>query len=264
MPDLEVSTVGRVMIARLNRPEKKNALSESMLESLRTALQSANEDDDIGCFVITGAADAFCSGGDLGRRGPESGEGDPTPLERKDRLQKVTHQVALAIENFEKPLIAAVNGAAVGAGMDLSLMCDLRFAAQSARFAEAYIRVGLIPGNGGCYLLPRIVGTAKALELLWTGDFVSAEEALTLGIVNRVFDDDELMQETLEFATRLADGPPIQQRTIKRLLYQSLRTDFRTSLESVSAQMAVVQSTDDYKEAIKAYKEKRKPRFIGK
>ncbi|MNE48663.1 putative enoyl-CoA hydratase [compost metagenome] len=148
--------------------------------------------------------------------------------------------------------------------MDLSLQCDLRFAAKSARFAEAYIRVGLIPGNGGCYLLPRIIGTAKALELLWTGDFVSAEEALALGIVNRVFNDDELMRETLDFATRLADGPPIQQRSIKKLLYQSLRTDLRTSLESVAAQMAVVQSTDDYKEAIKAYKEKRKPRFIGK
>lgn len=264
MSDLEVSTVGRVMVAKLNRPEKKNALSESMLDSLRTALMAADENDDIGCFVITGAGDAFCSGGDLGRRAAESAEGDPTPLERKIRLQKVTHQVALAIESFEKPLIAAVNGAAVGAGMDLSLQCDMRFASESARFAEAYIRVGLIPGNGGCYLLPRIVGTAKALELLWTGDFVSAEEALALGIVNRVFSDDELMQQTLDFATRLADGPPIQQHSIKKLLYQSLRTDLRTSLESVAAQMAVVQSTDDYKEAIKAYKEKRKPRFIGK
>jgi len=153
---------------------------------------------------------------------------------------------------------------AVGAGMDLSLMCDLRFAGASARFAEAYIRVGLLPGNGGCYFLPRLVGPAKALELLWTGDFVSAEEALKIGLVNRVYSDDALTQETLEFAARLAEGPPIQQREIKKLMYQGLRTDLRTSLESVSAHMAVVQSTGDYKEAIQAYKEKRKPIFRGK
>ena len=179
MADLELSTTDRVMVARLNRPEKKNALSEEMLDLLRDALQSANDDPEVGCFVITGAGDAFCSGGDLGRRSQESAAGDPTPLERKTRLQKVTHKVALAVEQFEKPLIAAVNGAAVGAGMDLALMCDLRFAGRSARFSEGYIRVGLLPGNGGCYFLPRLVGTARALELLWTGDFVGADEALS-------------------------------------------------------------------------------------
>lgn len=261
MADLEIDTIDRVMVARLNRPEKKNALSEEMLELLRTALKTANDDPAIGSFVITGSGDAFCSGGDLGRR---SSEADPTPLERKQRLQNVTHQVALAVEEFEKPLIAAVNGAAVGAGMDLSLMCDLRFAANTARFAEAYIRVGLLPGNGGCYFLPRLVGPARALELLWTGDFVSAEEALRIGLVNRVCNTDELMQETLAFAARLADGPPIQTRDIKKLMYQSLRTDLRTSLETVASHMAVVQSTRDYKEAILAYKEKRKPVFEGR
>lgn len=264
MADLEISTVDRVMIARLNRPEKKNALSEDMLELLRNALKSANDDTAIGCFVITGAGDAFCSGGDLGRRSAEDAALDPTPLERKQRLQNVTHKVALAVEAFEKPLIAAVNGAAVGAGMDLSLMCDMRFAGASARFAEAYIRVGLLPGNGGCYFLPRLVGPAKALELLWTGEFVSADEALRIGIVNRVFSDESLIEETMAFATRLADGPPLQLRDIKKLMYQSMKTDLRTSLESVASHMAVVQSTADYKEAIHAYKEKRKPIFQGK
>ncbi|RKR45207.1 enoyl-CoA hydratase-related protein [Paraburkholderia sp. BL17N1] len=262
MADLEISRVGRVVVATLNRPEKKNALSEDMLELLRNELKSANEDDDVGSFVLTGAGDAFCSGGDLGRRAAEGG--DPTPLERKHRLQRVTHKVALAIEEFEKPLIAAVNGAAVGAGMDLSLMCDIRFAAQSARFAEAYIRVGLIPGNGGCYFLPRLIGPAKALELLWTGDFVNADEAHRLGIVNRVTPDESLQDETLAFATRLAEGPPVQTRDIKKLMYQSMRTDLRTSLETTSALMAVVQSTADYREAITAYKEKRKGEFKGR
>ena len=264
MADLEISTAHGVTVARLNRPEKKNALSEEMLDLLRDALQSANEDSQVGCFVITGAGDAFCSGGDLGRRSAESAAGEPTPLERRTRLQKVTHKVALAVEQFEKPLIAAVNGAAVGAGMDLALMCDLRVASSSARFSEGYIRVGLLPGNGGCYFLPRLVGTARALELLWTGDFVAAEEALAIGLVNHVYSDVELMQQTLELAKRLAGGPPIQVRDIKKLTYQSLRTDLRTSLESVAANMAVVQSTADYKEAIQAFKEKRQPKFQGK
>ncbi|MBW9105031.1 enoyl-CoA hydratase/isomerase family protein [Paraburkholderia phenoliruptrix] len=250
------------MVATLNRPEKKNALSEDMLNLLRNELKRANDDDDVGCFVLTGAGDAFCSGGDLGRRAAEGS--DPTPLERKHRLQRVTHKVALAVEEFEKPLIAAVNGAAVGAGMDLSLMCDIRFAARSARFAEAYIRVGLIPGNGGCYFLPRLVGPAKALELMWTGDFIDADEAHRLGIVNRITPDENLQDETLAFATRLAEGPPVQTRDIKRLMYQSMRTDLRTSLETTSALMAVVQSTTDYREAITAYKEKRRGAFKGR
>jgi 2-(1,2-epoxy-1,2-dihydrophenyl)acetyl-CoA isomerase len=251
-------------VATLNRPEKKNALSEDMIEALRAALRAANDDPAVRCFVLTGAGDAFCSGGDLGRRAREKDAPDPTPLERKHRLQHVTHKVAHAIEEFEKPLIAAVNGAAVGAGMDLSLMCDLRMASDTALFSEGYIRVGLIPGNGGCFFLPRLVGPARALELMWTGDHVDAEEALRIGLVNRVFPTASLMDETLAFARRLAEGPPLQQRDIKKLMYQSLRTDLRTSLEATSAHMAVIQSTDDYKEAIAAYREKRKPVFQGR
>jgi 2-(1,2-epoxy-1,2-dihydrophenyl)acetyl-CoA isomerase len=261
MSDLELTVTDGIAVARLNRPEKKNALSPDMLMSLKRGLEDAQDNPDVRVFVITGSGDAFCSGGDLGRR---AAEGEPTPLQRKDRLQQGTHKVALAIEAFDKPLIAAVNGAAAGAGMDMALMCDLRFAARSARFSEAYIRVGLIPGNAGCYYLPRIVGPAKALEMLWTGEFVGAEEALRIGLVNRVFEDDKLMDETLAFALRLAAGPPIQQRIIKKLTYQSLKTDLKTSLEMVSSHMAVVQSTSDYKEAIQAYKEKRKPKFEGR
>jgi enoyl-CoA hydratase/carnithine racemase len=264
LADLDVSKQGRVMVAVLNRPDKKNAFSAEMLDDLRSALLTANDDPAIGCIVITGAGDAFCSGGDLGRRSKDGGADSPTPLERKERLQKVTHKVALAVEAFDKPLIAAVNGAAVGAGMDLALMCDIRFAGASARFSEGYIKVGLIPGNGGCYFLPRIVGPARALELLWTGDFVAAEEALRIGLVNHVYSDAKLMDETLAFAKRLGDGPPIQQREIKKLMYQSMHTDLRTSLELASSHMAVVQSTADYKEAIAAFKEKRQPKFQGR
>ena len=261
MADLELSSQDGVMVATLNRPDKKNATSKEMVDGLRVALEQANDDDAIRCVVLTGAGDAFCSGGDLGRRAKEAG--DPTPLERKNQLA-YTQRLALTIEGFEKPLIAAVNGPAVGAGMDLSLMCDIRIAAASARFSEGYIKVGLIPGNGGCWFLPRLVGTSRALELLWTGDHVGAEEALRIGLVNRVVADDQLMAETLAFAKRLAEGPALQQRDIKKLLYQGLRTDLRTSLEAVTTHMAVVQSTSDYREAISAFKDKRKPKFTGR
>ncbi|MBN9427191.1 MAG: enoyl-CoA hydratase/isomerase family protein [Burkholderiales bacterium] len=252
------------MVARLNRPEKKNAQSEAMLDLLAQALRDANENPEVGCFVLTGTGDAFCSGGDLGRRAQEQEHVDPTPLERKLRLQQVSHKVAKAVEQFEKPLIAAVNGPAVGAGMDMALMCDIRVASRSARFSEGYIRVGLLPGNGGCYFLPRLVGLSRALELLWTGDFVSAEEALQMGLVSHVHPDEELMERTLELARRIAKGPPVQVRDIKKLTYQGLRTDLATALDSVSAHMAVAQSTEDYKEAIRAFKEKRAPVFKGK
>ncbi len=263
MSDLDFSIHNGVGIAKLNRPDKKNPLSPEMLEMLELALRQSQADPGVRAFVITGAGDAFCSGGDLARRSKEN-EAPPTPLDRKTRLQTGTHRVALAIEQFDKPLIAAVNGAAAGAGMDLALMCDMRFAGRSARFSEAYIRVGLIPGNGGCFFLPRILGTAKALELLWTAEWVGAEEAEKIGLVSRVIDDDKLLAETLAFAEKLADGPPIQQRLIKRLVYQSLQTDLRTSLEMVSSHMAVVQATEDYREAITAFKEKRKPKFHGR
>ena len=263
MADLEITTTHRVMIAKLNRPDKKNALSEEMLNSLKSALDMANNDPGIGCFVITGAGDAFCSGGDLGRRANDGVASVPTPLERKMRLQKVTHQVAFAVEQFEKPLIAAVNGVAVGAGMDLALGCDIRLASRSARFSMGYIRVGLIPGNGGCYFLPRLVGTARALEWMWTGDFISSEEALAHGVVTHVHDDAVFWDQTMALAEKIANGPPVQIRDIKKITYQSLKTDLKTSLDSVSAHMAVVQSTDDYKEAIQAFKEKRPAIFKG-
>ena len=249
------------MVARLNRPDKKNATSEEMLLALREALEAANDDDAIRCFVITGTGDAFCSGGDLGRRAKEGG--DPTPLERKNRLLG-THRVALTVEQFEKPLIAAVNGPAVGAGMDLALMCDIRFAAASARFSEGYIRVGLIPGNGGCYFLPRIVGVARALELLMTGEFVGADEALRIGLVNQVYDDDKFLDSAYTYAKKIAAMPPVAVSMIKRTVYQSLTCDLRTSLELIASQMTIVQTTQDYREAIAAYKGKRAGVFKGK
>lgn len=148
--------------------------------------------------------------------------------------------------------------------MDMALMCDIRVAAKSARFSEGYIRVGLVPGNGGAYFLPRIVGPAQALEMLWTADFMNAEQALQIGLVNHVYDDATFKEEAYGFARKIAAAPPVQARAIKRTVYQSLATDLRTSLELISSHMAIVQTTDDYREAINAYKEKRSAKYQGR
>ena len=264
MSDLEYSVKDNIATLLLNRPEKKNAFTDDMLAQWRQRLLDAQDDESVRVIVVTGAGDAFCSGGDLGRRAREPDAGAPTTLQRKQRFRKTTHAVALTMPEIDKPVIAAVNGAAAGAGMDMALMCDIRLAARSARFAEAYVRVGLIPGNGGCYYLPRIVGVARALELLMTGEFVGAEEALRIGLVNHVYDDDKFMESVYAYAGKIASMPPVAISMIKRTVYQSLTCDLRTSLELISSHMAIVQSTDDYREAIAAYKGKRAGIYRGK
>ncbi|MGP3737525.1 enoyl-CoA hydratase/isomerase family protein (plasmid) [Streptomyces sp. GDS52] len=249
-----------VGLIRLNRPDRHNAFTFAMIDDWADALTSAARDDRVRAVVLTAAGRSFCSGVDL----DELNGVDRTPLARRRMLTDRVHKVAYAVDALDKPLIAAVNGAAVGAGMDMALMCDIRFAGRSARFSEGYVKVGLVPGDGGCHYLPRIVGTARALELLWTGDFVDAEEALRLGIVTRVHEDGELLDETLAFARRLAAGPPVALAAIKRAVHQGLRAnDLRTSLDLIASHFAVVQSTRDSAEALAAAKERRAPVFRG-
>ena len=178
-------------------------------------------------------------------------------------IRQNVHPVARAVEALHKPYICALNGTATGAGLDMALMADIRYAARSARFAESYIKVGLVPGDGGAFLLPRLVGLTKALELLWSGDFISAEEAERIGLLSKVFDDDKLMNETYAFAERLANGPSIAIRLTKQAVYQCLRMDFLTALESITAPMGVAASTEDHREAVAAFKAKRPPQFKG-
>lgn len=263
MADLEYTVENGVGTILLNRPEKKNAFTVEMVDQWAEVLVGARTDDSVGVIVITGAGDAFCAGGDFGGLSPDAEE-EPGPYERKAFLTDHVHRVAYALEDLDKPVIAAVNGVAVGAGLDFALMCDMRFMARSARVSEGYIKVGLVPGDGGAYFLPRLVGPAKALELLLTGDFVDAEEALRIGMVNRVYDDGELIDETRKFAEKLAAGPPRITRMIKRAVYQSMGSDLRTSLDLISSHMAVVQSMQESHEAFNAFREKRVPEFEGR
>ncbi|HEX6843196.1 MAG TPA: enoyl-CoA hydratase [Stellaceae bacterium] len=251
----------RVATITLNRPERMNAFTWEMTDAWAAALAEAQRDDGVHVVIVTGAGKAFCSGGDIQGMGERK---DRTPLERKSELVGHVHRIPLTLEAMDKPVIAAVNGAATGAGMDLALQCDLRYAAQSARLGETYVRVGLVPGAGGTWFLPRLAGTAKALELFWTGDLIGAEEAERIGIVNKVVPDDQLMSHVREVAAKIAKGPPLSIRFIKRAVYQGTRIDLRTSLDLISSHYAVVSSSADHREAVAAYLEKRKPSFSGK
>jgi enoyl-CoA hydratase/carnithine racemase len=260
MGDLLYDVKDRIATITLNRPDKLNAFTGAMIDDWVKALDDAQADAEVAVVVVTGSGRAFCTGGDVARMG----EGAPTALEHKNLLWEHIHRIPRTLEQMDKPVIAMVNGLAVGAGMGMSLMCDVRIAADTARFSTGYVKVGLVPGDGDTFFLPRLVGPAKALELLWTADFIDAAEALRLGIVNRVVPADRLVAETYAFARQIADGPQIPIRMIKRLVYQSLRLDLRTHLDLVSSHMAIVRQTRDHAEGVTAFKEKRTPRFQGR
>ena len=258
--DLRYAVRDGVATITLARPERRNAFTLEMIEACADALRGAARDPGVRVVLLRGAGEAFCSGVDLDDFSERAG----TPWADRTLLTDRVHRVAYAMEELDKPLIAAVDGPAIGAGMDMALMCDIRFATTRARFCQGYVRVGLIPGDGGCYLLPRLVGMAKALELMWTGEVIDGAEAFRLGIVTHLYDSaDDLAQGAETLAARLAAGPPLALRMIKRLTYQSLRLDFRTSLDMVASHQAVIQSTADSREAFAAFRERRPARFQG-
>jgi enoyl-CoA hydratase/carnithine racemase len=228
---------GPIATITLNRPERMNAFTWDMIDAWADALEECRRNDAVAVVIVTGAGKAFCSGGDIGEM---KRRGDLTPLDRKNELARHVHRIPLALEAMDKPVIAAINGAATGAGMDLALQADLRIAAESARMGETYVKVGLVPGAGGAWFLPRLAGTAKALELFWTGDLIDAHEAERIGIVNKVVPDGQLMAATRALADKIARAPQLSVRFIKRAVYQGTRSDLRTSLDLISSHYAVV------------------------
>lgn len=234
----------------LNRPERLNAFNFAMIDAWAAALDRCRTDDAVKVVLVTGAGEAFCSGGDIVEMGDRL---EHTPEQRKNELFQRIERIPLALEDLDKPVIAVVNGVATGAGMDMALMCDIRYAARSARFAETYVRVGLVPGAGGAHFLPRLIGPARALEMFFTGDFIDAEEAQRIGIVNRVFDDGMLMQEVEKIARRMCRAPALTLRMTKRAIYQGLRNDLRSNLDMISSHYAVITATEEHRELVRRF-----------
>ena len=245
----------------LNRPEKLNAFTDEMLEKWLAALEQCRTDTDVRVIVITGTGRAFTTGGDVDTFASSAAQ---TPAGIKGRVAEGIQRLPRKMAEIDKPIIAALNGLATGGGLDIALACDLRFAAESARFAETYVRMGLIPGVGGAYFLPRIVGVAKALEMFWGTDFVDAREAERIGLVNKVFPDDKLMEHTYAFARRVADSAPLSVQLVKRVMRMGLDKDLATAHEIVAANLPIVRTSEDHAEAVAAFKEKRTPHFKGR
>lgn len=258
--DLLYKVEGNIASITLNRPEVKNAFSDSMISLWQESLEKARTNADVRVILLTGIGDTFCSGGNI----RDMADGKIVSWDMKRYLWEGVHRIAFAMEDLDKPVIAAINGAAMGAGLDMALMCDVRLCSDRARLGETYILMGLVPGDGGAFFLPRIVGTAKAMELLLTGEVIAPEEALRIGLVNRVVPHESLMEEAMKMARKIAAMPPQATRMMKRAVCQSSGSTLRAHLDYISSQISLLSETEDHREAARAFLEKRRPSFTGK
>lgn len=260
MPDLLETVQDGVATLTLNRPEALNALSDEIRLSLLEALSRLGEDPDVGCIVLTGAGKGFCSGGDVNSMAGRSAKDFET------RAEGIRHsnRIPMAMHQTPKPIIGMINGVAAGAGLSMAAACDIRVAARSARFTAAFIKIGLSGDWGGTYTLTRLIGTAKARELFFTGDIINAEEALRIGLINQIADDAELYETTMIMARKIAAMPRITLGYTKKNLNAAETGDFATVLEMEAIHQARCSQTEDHKEAVQAFKEKRRPAFVGR
>ena len=245
----------------LNRPASLNAFSTPMQRELAALIAQFADDDAVRAVILTGAGRAFCAGGDIAEM---EGAAEPVPLDSRRKLHRMLTTVLMPLVKLEKPVIAAVNGAAVGAGMNLALAADIMLASSTAKFSQAFVKVGLVPDTGGLYLLTRLVGLNRAKELCFTGRMVAADEALALGLANRVVASDELMPAARTLARELADGATAAIGLTKTLLNLAPNASLEAMAEYEALALAVSLSTDDHREGLRAFREKRAPHFHGR
>ncbi len=256
---------GAVVTVTLNRPETRNTITEpDMVEALIDACRRVNRDKSVRVMILTGAGTAFCSGGNVKHMSERSGMFAGDAGEIREAYRDGIQLLPVALHGVEAPTIAAINGPAYGAGCDLTTMCDIRIASEAATFAENFVKVGLVAGDGGAWLLPRAVGLSRASEMAFTGDPVDAATALEWGLVSKVVPGERLMDEARALAARIAANPPGALRMTKRLIRESQRVDLPTLLEMASAMQSIAHHSDDHAEALAAMAEKRPPNFTGR
>jgi 2-(1,2-epoxy-1,2-dihydrophenyl)acetyl-CoA isomerase len=261
---ITVEKKGPIAILTLNRPDAMNALGEpGDGEALRDACNQINRDHGIRCAILTGAGKGFSAGGNVKAMRDRVGSFAGNPAEVRDNYKTGVHMIVKALYNLEVPLIAAVNGAAIGLGCDVACMADIRISSDNARYGVTFLKVGLIPGDGGAWLLPRVIGMSRACELLFTGDTIDAKTAQEWGLVSKVVPGDQLMGEAEALATRIAKMPPQALRVAKQLLRNGTQANYDTIMELSATAQGLMHHTKDHEEGVAAILEKREPVFRG-
>ena len=255
---------GHVGTITMNRPAKLNAYSEKMVHEILAALADARDEDAVRAVILTGTGRGFCSGGDIGTDFQYPARYRGHRLESMLEMRENMHALIRFLYRFDKPVVAAVNGAAVAGGLTLALACDFRIAAESARLGDTSLKFALIPDEGGAYFFPRAMGMDRALKMSLLSEIYPARQAMELGLVTEVVPDAELMTAARALADRLAEGPPIAIRLTKRMMYKQRTMDLDNALEDAAMATLVSNYTEDVKEGTAAFHEKRKPRFQGK
>lgn len=256
---------GPVAVLTLNRPDMMNALGQAGDGAAFAAMRAQLEDDpDLRCVVLTGAGRGFSAGGDVKAMKARTGAFGGTPEDVRQGYRRNIHRIVDSLYNLELPLIAAVNGPAIGLGNDVACMADIRIASDRAKFGPTFLKLGLIPGDGGAWLLPRIIGASRAAELIFTGDIIDAQTAQDYGLVSRVVPHDTLMDEAVALAHRIARQPPQALRAAKTLLRHGATASYPAIMEMSAAVQSAMHFTEDFGEGVDAILEKRRPNFIGK
>ena len=250
----------RVATITLNNPGARNSMTQRMADDFSSAVDLIKKDKDVRVLVITGAGKAFCSGADL--KDGTFPEAEISPLDKKNSATDF-YKKFLSVRELDIPVIFSINGPAMGAGCCLTLLGDIRIASEKAKLSMSFVKIGLNPGMAGTYFLPRLVGTSKAYEMMITGDIINADEALRIGLVNKVMPHETLGESTRQYASALAKGAPIPIRLIKKALFSGTNTTVQSAIEYESFAQSLCFESKDFPEGVKAFMEKRSPNFTG-